>query len=423
MDEDLIASTVEYTDTMHALDLTMGGLRNVLATGLLPIVTGLAERFSTFIKENKAALVGLKEWFRLNRDIIGQRIADFFRRTARIIGSLVSFVQRVNAATDDWVDSLGPLGQQLWSIVKTVGLLAAILLLPGGSILLLIGLIALLIEDFETWRKGGDSVIGDLVRGFEELIAPIEAYRDTAVKAFEEVGAWAEENAVAIAGVAGAITSLAVAIGVKLVAANAAAITSFISLQAFALKYYTVLAAGAIKSAAIVFAQQLKMAAGWLIAFGPIAIAIALIGALVGAIVYMFAKLKEETGSWGKAWDLFWSTAWDFWTDMFSNFGNMLMTELMEAVESVASMFGKVGSAIASFFGADGEAGPATVSAAPGAGASVSNNKETTFNMEFNVGPEVNTEQLAEMIPPLLRREREREYRAGARDFALSGAT
>lgn len=382
---------------------------------------------------------GLQEWLAANRQILQQRLDRFLTRVKQVIGAVISVVRDASAAVSNWSDNLGPLGKSLWGIVKTIGLLAAILLLPGGSMLLLIGLVALLIEDFDTWRKGGESVIGDLVAKFKELMAPVEEYRVAVVKTMAETGQWIDDNAVALAALAGAVTSLAVATGIKLVAANAAAIASFVSLQAFALKYYAVLAAGAIKAAAIVFAAQLKMAAGFIIMWGPLGIAIALIGGLVAAIIYMLADLKKETGSWGEALLTMGKTAWEFWKDMFSELGGFIINQFLGAAFKIVGWLGKLGAlvtglfddedenkgkakAVSQFFGPEGEVGRGTVLAPAGAGGAVSNNKEMTFNMEFNVPEGTDTEKLAEMIPPLLRREQEKEYRAGARDFAQGAA-
>ena len=410
---DATRTALDFANASRNLGAAMKETAGIIGTLFLGSVGGLVNKTRELVDRFQA-------WLAVNREFLQQGLNRFLDRTGRIISNVFGLIRDVVNATTDWADSLGPLGKQIFNVVKTVALLAAILLLPGGAILLLMGLLGLLIDDFQVWREGGESVIGDLIGSFENLTTQVEVYREAAVATFRDMTTFGAEAQLAMAAVASAITAVAVAIVVKLVAANASAIASYIALKAFTLQYYAVVAAGAIKTAAIAAAAQAKIAAGWLISLGPIAI----IAGLIGGIVFMLHDLKKETGSWGKAWEELSVTVFDFWSDMFAKLGKFLLGELVRAAMSVAKKLGAIGKAVSGFFGGGDESTPAAATARPGAGAgaSVSSTNAPTFNMEINAGPNINTEQLAEMIPPLIVKEQEKLHRTEARNFELAAA-
>jgi hypothetical protein len=360
-----------------------------------------------------------QSWITTNRELLQQGLDRFLDRTSRVISAVVTTIKAVVSAVDDWLDSLGPLGDQLRSIIKTVAILATILLLPGGSMLLLIGLIALLIEDFQTWRKGGESVLGDIAGGFKTLAGVIDGFRQGAVDALVAFNDWLDENAVTIRVVTSLVLGLATAIGVSLVMANKAAIASFIAFKAFALQYYAVMAAQAVRTAAIAAVAGLKVAAAWLVAIAPIALTIALLGALAAAIVFVIRDL-EAMGEGGESFFGTMITGINELIDKWDGLGGAIMEMLRTAWDFWSETFGTIGDVIGRFFGEEGAAGPTATATrtAAAAGANLSNNQQTTINLDVQAGPNVNAEQLAEVLPPLLAREQARQNRAAARNFA-----
>jgi len=112
-------------------------------------------------------------WVKANEEVIKSRIDKFMQRLGSLAEHLFNFTSRLVVAVKDWADGLDESQMMMLKIAGIAALMAAVLLLPGGSILLLIGLIALLIDDFETWRSGGESVIGDLIGSVDELKAAV----------------------------------------------------------------------------------------------------------------------------------------------------------------------------------------------------------------------------------------------------------
>ncbi len=110
-----------------------------------------------------------QKWLAVNRKVIQQRIDKFLDRVSRITSAVTQFVKRVVGAMIDWARALDGVSAVMIKIAIAAGALALILLSPAASLLLLLVLVGLLIEDFEVWRKGGDSVIGDLIGGLDEM--------------------------------------------------------------------------------------------------------------------------------------------------------------------------------------------------------------------------------------------------------------
>jgi len=393
----------------------------IIGTFFLKSVGGL-------VNKTRELVDGFQSWLAANRELIQQGVDRFLERTGRVIGNVVDFFSEVISMTREWIDSLGPLAKQLIKIGTIVAGLALILLLPGGAILLLMALLGLLIDDFMTFAAGGESVIGDLVGWFKQLLAPVEAYREAAVATFRDMVTFSDEAKLALISLGGAIASVALAVGVKLVAANTAAIATFVQLKAIGAAVWLSMRLEAIKTAAITSAAQLKMGAGWKIAFGPIGIAVGLIAGLATAIGVMFADAVKETGSFGEAFKLMAKTTWDFWTGLIGRLGKYLLKQLVDTFVSIGETLGSIGGAIGRFFSGDGkgaEEASATAASPSGTGASIANNQQSTVNIDITAGPDMDAEKLAEILPPMIAREQEKVYRTEARNYevAAAGAT
>lgn len=170
----------------------------------------------------------VQDWLKENRKLVQQRVNAFIERFSRVVSAVSDFIGDVSSAVSDWASSLTPLGQQILRVTAVVLALVAVMMLPGVPILMLIALIALLIEDFQTWRAGGESVIGDIIGWFEQLIETVRGYGTSLTDSIDSMLAWVEEHQTGITMVTSLIVGLAGAIGSKLVAANAQAIGSFL---------------------------------------------------------------------------------------------------------------------------------------------------------------------------------------------------
>lgn len=164
LDKELIALSVEFTDNQRRVAGVLQGVRNVIAKFFLP----------SFIKMQKATVA----WFKANRQVIAQKLKFVFQKIGDTIRRLSNFTSRVVKAFHDWLKSMPAISKQLLTISAIAIGLAVALLLPGGPLLLMLALIGLLIDDFEVWRKGGKSVIGDLLGSFTKFEAKIDALRE-----------------------------------------------------------------------------------------------------------------------------------------------------------------------------------------------------------------------------------------------------
>lgn len=157
MDKDLIKLSVDLTDTQAEFGLALQGVKNIIAKQLLPF----------FIKSKR----GMIDWIKQNQAWLRTRFVEGIQKVIQVGRNLARFFGRIAKVTREWFDSLSPIATILLKITGIALALAAIMLLPGGAILLLGLLIAAIIDDFETWREGGQSVIGDLIGSLDDLKA------------------------------------------------------------------------------------------------------------------------------------------------------------------------------------------------------------------------------------------------------------
>lgn len=178
------------SDELDRMKFIAQGLGIRLATGLMPIVTAIFKRF--------------KDWYLQNRQIIQQRLETALTIITVALGALWKMVWGTISAVSDLVSWLSKfkavtylataaivafvavqVGQFFQSVAilavrAAVGMMAfngAALLIPLaiGAVVLALGL---LIEDFAVFRRGGDSLIGDLVKKFPALAGVIESISD-----------------------------------------------------------------------------------------------------------------------------------------------------------------------------------------------------------------------------------------------------
>ncbi len=156
IDDELRGASTEYLDNQQRMSMAFQGIRNVVAKNLLPAFVRMQERFL--------------KWFKLNREWIAQKVGTVFKKLGQVIENVSGFISDATDAAAEWLKGLSPLESTLAKLRIAIAAIAIVLMLPMGPIILLIALIALIIDDFMVWRKGGDSLIGDLVDGFKQVI-------------------------------------------------------------------------------------------------------------------------------------------------------------------------------------------------------------------------------------------------------------
>lgn len=156
MDEDLIKASADYVDNQRRMDVAMMGIKNAITKEILPAVNSLTSGFIDFWKANG--------------QIIRQHMGTVFGGIGRVIMSNVRFFGRLVKTVFEFAANMSPLQKRILGVGTAITILGALIMAgPVGKILLLIAAIGLLIEDFEVWRKGGKSVIGDLFKWLTDL--------------------------------------------------------------------------------------------------------------------------------------------------------------------------------------------------------------------------------------------------------------
>lgn len=156
LDEELIELGDEFTDSQLRLKAATQGVKNVLAKALLPTIIRTID--------------GMKKWVAANRQWIGQGIAKAVRDFVVVLSSVSRAIAEVVRFNIEFVRSLTPLQKGLIGVLAVAALLAAVFASPALTMLLFLSLLALIIQDFEVFRAGGKSAIGDLLEAVDELL-------------------------------------------------------------------------------------------------------------------------------------------------------------------------------------------------------------------------------------------------------------
>lgn len=157
LDDELIKQSSEWDNTTKDLRDSMMSLKIIVGKALIPFLNKLNKAMTWLISSS--------------RKMVGSKLETALRKIAQVIESVARFVFRGVEAFGRYMESMTDVQKTLMKVGAVAVALAGLLLLPGGSLILLIGLIALIIDDFETWRAGGKSVIGDLIGSMGDLEA------------------------------------------------------------------------------------------------------------------------------------------------------------------------------------------------------------------------------------------------------------
>ncbi len=152
MDAELIASSVEFTDSNLRLKSAIQGVKNVIAKALLPAMN----------KTIKSTI----DWLRANRDVIATRFERWIKIGVTILGLFATTLGTVVGLISDMVDILPEWAKQI-AVILGIGLaLAAVFGAPVFLVMALIGILGILIQDLQA----ADGVFGTIVQGFLEEV-------------------------------------------------------------------------------------------------------------------------------------------------------------------------------------------------------------------------------------------------------------
>lgn len=130
MDNQAIAASQEYTNNMDKLRASILGVSKSLVGKLLPIVNPLIARMTA--------------WIAANRQLINQRLDDFFRRMAEIVQridfeGIIRSIGRFASGVNSAVKFIGGWENAVWALIAVMnaGLISSILKLSGSIVGLL----------------------------------------------------------------------------------------------------------------------------------------------------------------------------------------------------------------------------------------------------------------------------------------------
>lgn len=158
-DTEFVNKSGDFNDAMDRIRARLTGIRNVMANAFLPIMTRGSKAIEAFFKFMQPTLLSV---FESGVRLIGAPL--------RALGDGIGFVADQVTALQEY---LGPLFNNLLAIVGVTALLALAFLSPGIALFLLGALIAAILEDFQTFLDGGESVIGDLIDSFGNFVGEI----------------------------------------------------------------------------------------------------------------------------------------------------------------------------------------------------------------------------------------------------------
>lgn len=258
-------TTSTLTMLRQKLVENIGKITAVL-TSLMKVVMAIAKAFLAVATTAIEVASSIFDWW--------TRTSTLFKTTVGIIGAITAALVLMNSA-----------------FMKS----------PIGRLLAIAAVIGAIIDDFRVWKEGGNSLIGELIGGFEEVHA--------ALNDLSPIFGWLISNldavVLAIAGIPIALKGAGMAFG--LLQGTVAPVLSALKLFGPVLSVVTT-------GFKLLGAAMLGTPIGWILAA---------IAALVAAGIYLYNNWDEVTKALGAAWD--WvtqkiSAAIQWISDLFNSF-------------------------------------------------------------------------------------------------------
>lgn len=215
MSQDLIDATVQLTDDQFRAQQAWQGVKNDIAQALIPAYLALAHATTAVAKAIRGPL---KVAFGIFKNI-----ASVFIDGAEELNKIFDGLGTALLAL---IPILGSLGiavvlfskKAVWGAIKTAASWA-IAALPFLAIAAIIALLLLAIDDFITFMKGGDSVIGRLVNRFKKWVREMGGITGAVGKMFEmlfkRIFGLSDDTATKVGAVFAALAAVVRAIFVK----------------------------------------------------------------------------------------------------------------------------------------------------------------------------------------------------------------
>lgn len=191
MDKDMVKASADLIDNQRRLNLVFRSVKISIAKGLMPWMN--------------RALESTVAWWKANQEWIREDIGGALKRIGRVFFNIGKMIGDAASAAIDFWKGLTKSEKGIMGIIGAVGLLGIALSTgPIGKFLALLVLIGLVIDDFQTWKKGGRSVIGAIIEKMDELLGmdvvkTVSDWKDGFVRAFSGIVETLAATSVAVA--------------------------------------------------------------------------------------------------------------------------------------------------------------------------------------------------------------------------------
>lgn len=160
MSEDTVQGFARVDDAFDGLKLRATGFRNIVAKAFLPSVENSLKAMTKFYDSNADKI-----------EAISKRVASVITEPFKLVAEVAPIA--VEGITK-FVGELPGWAQGVLGLASALGVLALAFAIPGVPIIILAGLIALIMEDLQKFRDGAPSLLGAVIKEFENFKFQLE---------------------------------------------------------------------------------------------------------------------------------------------------------------------------------------------------------------------------------------------------------
>lgn len=165
MGEDLVAASRKLTKDQKKLSTVMTGIKISVAQGIIPVLLDATEKFIA--------------WWKVNKDLVKVNLARVFGLIASTLSGLVSVIVWAVDVGTQFLQLFSPTGQLvIGALAGLAAIKMGIISGPMAGLLLLGAALAMGLQDWEDYKKGGQSTIRDLAWALDEMFVEGTPFQD-----------------------------------------------------------------------------------------------------------------------------------------------------------------------------------------------------------------------------------------------------
>ncbi len=156
MSEDTVKRFSRVDNAFDGLKLRAQGFRNIIAKAFLPSTQKTLDTLTSFYDKN------------------ADKIEDIAKRIASVVTKPVTLIMDSIGAAGAFFAQLGPMTQGVLGLAGAFIALAVAMAIPAAPFLILAFLVAAVLEDIQNFRDGLPSLLGDVVKEFDNFKFSLE---------------------------------------------------------------------------------------------------------------------------------------------------------------------------------------------------------------------------------------------------------